>query len=118
MESGAKGQAVTRRNSGGGQAAGFNGDDRERLGAAEDTIASLKGEVSELRAMVADIHDALFKPPPEGGPHFFARATTALVAAERANWAAKWLVRGLLTAAAMAAAIKVLWEFARGSGGQ
>lgn len=106
-----------------GQASGFSAQDMTRLGIAEAQVADLTEQVAELtrknekiEGLVTDIHDALFKAAPDGGPSFFARASTALVAAERANWAAKWLVRALLTAGAMAGAGKVLFDVFRGGG--
>ena len=63
-----------------------------------EEIEAIKGEVSDIRR-------ALMEPPAGGGDSLIVRATKAVEFLERGGWAGKWIVRGVMTIAAMGAAI-------------
>lgn len=67
-----------------------------------------RNKLNETHEMATKIHDALMKPGPTGEPPFITRMGVVVVAVERSNWAARWMIRGFLTLGALAAALAAI----------
>lgn len=62
----------------------------------------------ETAEKTKEIHDALFKPFPDGQPAFMDRAASVVVAAERGSWAVKWTFRIIISIGALVGVVKAI----------
>jgi hypothetical protein len=72
----------------------------------------------EERAMIKDMHRAMFDPDPATGRSWFQRSDDMLKTYERCGWAIRWSYRLILALAALGAALQALFHFRLRGGGE
>lgn len=76
-------------------------------------IEQTHARVTDAEELARDTHRRLFDPQREGEASFMARAEDAIKAFEHGSWASKILIRIVLTAGAIAAALTALKTYAQ-----
>ena len=68
-------------------------------------IDAMQGQIAHVETDLSGIRKALFDPGPGGSPPLIKRVVDAVVIMERSGWAGKMMIRAVLTAGALAAAL-------------
>lgn len=63
-----------------------------------------RAEIDAMKAKVDSMHRALLEPPPGGGDSLLRQLVLLNETARNGQWAAKWIIRGILTCGGVVAA--------------